>query len=145
MSVGSLINRIQSEMAAGTIIDWRQLRKEIIEEHKSAANTKDRVALLAIYKAVMDAVERQSLVSDLAAFQKARNQDYSLLLVSEAMIGVTDGNVNADKLLEVTSREVAAGRLDRNDELHRLALGGLAQFKPKAQGLLSKFRSVLGR
>ena len=49
MSVGSLINRIQSEMAAGTIIDWRQLRKEIIEEHKSAANTKDRVALLAIY------------------------------------------------------------------------------------------------
>jgi hypothetical protein len=137
---------LKGDVDANRPIDWRQLRDEIHKEHEAATTTEDRVALLGLYKSLMDWVERSDgAVTDIEAFRKARRQDTALLLIREALIGVTDGQVNPDRMLEITAREVAAGRLSRDDELHKLALGGLEQFDAKAQrqkpGMFSKVRS----
>jgi hypothetical protein len=145
MSVLSLMERLGREVEANRPINWRQLRDEIHMEHEAATTTTDRVALLGLYKSHMDWVERSGDVTDIEGFRKARRQDTALLLVREAMIGATDGQVNPDKMLEITAREVAAGRMSRDDELHKLALGGLDQFDSRGQrrkpGIFSKVRS----
>jgi hypothetical protein len=103
--------------------DWNHCRKEIIEEHKHATTETDRVTLLDLYKMLMDAVERQAKLSkeDRAKFTEARSQEYNLLLIREAMIGRTDGLVNPTVMRRITAREVAAGRMAPDDELHTMS------------------------
>jgi hypothetical protein len=119
----ALVDRIITEMESGHTYDWRQVRKEIHDAHDVAKTEADRILCLGVHKIVMDTVERQGLIEDdkLADFRKARQQDYNLLLVKEAMIGRTDGNVAPDKMAAITRREVAAGRMSPVDELHRLS------------------------
>jgi hypothetical protein len=61
-----------------------------------------------------------------------RSQYYNLLLIKEATIGRTDGNIPPDKLAAITRREVAAGRMSPDDDLHKLAVAGDTVLKPLA-------------
>jgi hypothetical protein len=58
MSVRELIQRVEAHLVGGVPLDWRKIRSDIHEEHERAMTTADRVALLDIHKALMDAVER---------------------------------------------------------------------------------------
>jgi len=154
MTVPEFLDRIQKALVAGNPFNLRDIRNQIIKEQKVATTPEERIALLRLHMAVMDSVERNGGVTNIKEFRKARHQEFALLLISEAMIGATDGNIDPDKLLAVTAREVAAGRLSADDELHKLALArhklGVGktlkkQFDQTGQrqktGILSKFRS----
>jgi hypothetical protein len=108
------------------LFDWGQFRKEIIEEHKYATTETDRVTLLNLHKTLMDSVERQSKfpADDRAEFKKLRSQEYNLLLFREAMIGRTDGLIDPTVMARITAREVAAGRMTPDDEMHTLSVAG---------------------
>lgn len=127
-----LVDRLIREMQSGRMLNWRQVREDIHEAHDVADTEADRVLCLSIHKTIMDAVEREGLIEEdsLAEFREARRQDYNLLLVKEAVIGRTDGNVPPDKMAAITRREVAAGRMSANDELHRIAIEGEMALAP---------------
>jgi hypothetical protein len=118
-----LADRLIKEAQSGNTLNWRRARKDIHEAHDAANTEAERVLCLRMHKAVMDAVERRGIIekNNLAHFRKARQQDYNLLLAKEAMIGRTDGNVPPAKMAAITHREIAAGRMSPNDELHKLA------------------------
>ena len=121
-----LADRLIREAQSGFKLNWRQAREDIHEAHDAADTEPVRVLCVSMHKTIMDAVEREGLVEEhmLADFREARRQDYNFLLIKEAMIGRTDGNVLPDKLAAITRREVAAGRMSADDELHKLAVAG---------------------
>jgi hypothetical protein len=124
MNANELLESIKRQMATG-VIEWRQVREDIVEAHKNATTEAERVLLLGIHKVVMDAVERDEgaiIPGGMDDFRKAREQDYNLLLVSEAMIGRTDGIIDPVVMRRITNREVAAGRMSPDDEMRKLAL-----------------------
>lgn len=122
MSVADFLERLQANSVPGEELDWRRIRDEIHAEHDHATTTKDRETLLSVHKIVMDTVERNIRGDDLEEFRTARSQDYNLLLIKEAMIGDTSGIINQERMAAITSREVAAGRMSPDDELHKLAI-----------------------
>jgi hypothetical protein len=143
--VRDLLDRVQQ----GRTLDWRGIREEIHALY-TEVTTAERVTLLRIYTAVMDAVERQSFdgrPDELAKFRETRRQDYNLLLVVETTV---EGNVSPDLLDMVTAREVAAGRMSPNDEMRRLAVEGVTTMGRKMypqeapRGLFAKVRSWFG-
>ena len=78
--------------------------------------------LLAIFKIVMDEVERHLGDENLEQFRRERAKDYNVLIVRESLIGE---NVSVDKLAAVTDREVGAGRMPPDHELRKLAVRGI--------------------
>ncbi len=150
MSAIDLTERLVKELQSGSL-DWRNAREDIIAEHRQATTTADRVTCLKLHQAIMDAMERSNVAPEnMAQFQKTRGQDYNMLLVSEAIIGRTDGNVPPDKMVEITTREVNAGRMKPDDELHVLAVNGANGIFPatepeKSGGMFAKARSWFGK
>src|ERR1700730_4101108 len=123
MSVRQLFQRLEAPLVGGVPLDWQKIRNDVHEEHERATTTADRVALLDIHKALMDAVERGAgfTAAELEKFKETRRGDYNLLLIREAMIGAPDGNINPQKMGEITRREVEAGRMAPDDDFHKLA------------------------
>jgi hypothetical protein len=122
-SATDLIDSVKKQLQLGRTADWRKVREEIVDAHGRATSIAERVLCLDLHKAIMDAVERQGVIApeDLEKFRDVRRRDYLHLLVQESMIGLTDGHLNAQKIAEITRREVKAGRLAEDDELHELA------------------------
>jgi hypothetical protein len=116
--------RLARETEAGGRLDPKKWREEITLAHELATTEAERVLCLQLFKAVADAVERQLGPEALPDWRKVRSQYYNLLLIKEAMIGRTDGNIRPDKLAAITRREVAAGRMSPDDEMHTLAVAG---------------------
>jgi hypothetical protein len=56
MSVSELLGCVILMAPEGTLLDWNKTRAEIVQEFSRTATTPDRVALLGLYKLVMDAV-----------------------------------------------------------------------------------------
>jgi hypothetical protein len=148
MSAAQLLERFKAMASSGAVIDWREMREEILDEHELAPNVADRVLCLKLHFALMDMVERNGIEPEnLEKFKKTRSQDYALMLVKEAMIGQTDDNVDPMKMLPITTREVRDGRMSPDDELHTLAVAGaeiLGSPKPPG-GLGVKLRSWFKR
>jgi hypothetical protein len=121
-----LIRRIRMEGESGLGIDWQHTRDDIYEAHDAAETEAERVACLRMYFVLMDEVERQGIVyqGKLEEFRELRRQYYTMLLIKEALIGVTDGLVRPDRMAAITRREVAAGRMAGDDETHRIAVEG---------------------
>ena len=130
MSVSDLIERLQA-LPIGVPMDLPKIRTEIDAEFKRARTTAEREALLTIFKAVMDAAERQIKAQDLEEFNKLRRKDYSLLLIQEAVM--PDGNVDPQKLEDITRREVEAGRMALDDDFRKFAMAGVDVFTPPAE------------
>ena len=148
MSVQSFVDRHMQEAAAGTL-NWREARKEIVERHRQATSEAERVIFIRLHKAVLDAVERRNLVDDMEAFRKIRLADYRALLMSEAAsVTGKDGVIEPTVMHAITSREVAAGRMAADDELHTLSVAGARargqslQTGGTSKGLLSNIRSL---
>jgi hypothetical protein len=147
MSVIDLLERIIAEAASGAPMDLPRIRNDIHEEHERATTTADREALLSIFKRVMDEAEPQIRAEDLEEFRKVRRQDYNLLLVREAVIGDDSGLINPQRLAAITRREVDAGRMSPDDELHKLAVPGATVLTPRpppSPPLWSRLKRYLG-
>jgi hypothetical protein len=118
---------LMERLRTSATLDWKSAREEIWGLHKKAETSEERGALLAVYTAVMNLVERSGTVTDIEKFKEAWQSDYNLFLISEA----TDGqDIVPEKLLAVTAREIAAGRMAETDELHKLALEGHRFIQP---------------
>ena len=118
-----LIDRLRADSSP----NWVVYRQEIVDLSPKLRDEADRVAILSVYKVLMDTVEPSVLVTDLPAFQKARLQDYRLLLVEEAADG---GELDPRKLDYITKREVDAGRLAPDDDLRELGQIGATFLAP---------------
>jgi hypothetical protein len=104
------------------ISDWSRCRDDIHREFDKATTSEERGALLAIYTAMMNIVEKDLIAPEgLEAFQKARYQDYCLFLAKESRDG---DNVNSELLEKATKREIDAGRMSPDHNLRELALIG---------------------
>ena len=152
MTTQTFIERIMRQVESGDEIDWKELRKEIVERHRKASSEAEWVLFLRAHKALLDAVERQNLVTDLVAFRKTRLADYRALLVSEAAtVSAQDGLVDPTVMHAITAREVAEGRMAEDDEFHTLSVAGARVLGPSSErraaspGLLSKVRSLFTR
>ena len=99
------------------------IRDKIFEEFAAAPSSEHRSALLQMFKATMDVAENwhatHGTAEALAAFRKARIDDYTQLLVNESCV---DGNVSPEMLMFVTNREIAAGRLPVDDPIRQVAV-----------------------
>jgi hypothetical protein len=111
-------------------LDWRQIREDIHTEHETAT-AEERVILLGLFTAVMDLVERNVQdAEELQKFREIRSQDYSLLIVKEAMVG---DNVCTQTLHDITGREIEEGRMPPDHELRKTAAQAIAApFKTRA-------------
>jgi hypothetical protein len=112
MSVLELAERFSKEAKSGFVLDWKKKRDEICTEHKRATTTTDRVACLALYKIVMNAVEKSGIDADVETFKRMHLQEYRLLLMQEVAVRSADGLIDPDVLAEITHREVLEGRMD---------------------------------
>jgi hypothetical protein len=123
MSVSELLERLEKQILPSAQVDWNRLRKDIVEEHKRATTTAERVALLGLYNALMDMVERDGgfTPEDKEVIKKTRREEYCLLLIKETLV---DELVDPQKLEEVTRREIEAGRMTPDDDLRKLAVDG---------------------
>jgi hypothetical protein len=150
MSVSELAERLAKMAQSGAHLDWQKIREEIINEHQNATTADERLLWLSLHKTVMDLVERHTPLEQIEAFQTTRRQDYCTLLISEAIVGRTDGTVPPDKLAEITRREVREGRLSADDNLHILAVNAAKGIFPQSNqqqsgGFFARVRSWLGR
>lgn len=147
-SVTAFLQRLQADTAvADAPLDWSRMSKEIHAEHDRVITTLDRETLLGVHKTVMDHVEQQIRPENLEEFRKFRSQDYNQLLIKEAMIG-NDDILDTHVMAVITNREVAAGRMRPDDELHKLAAAGSFIFgsRPKPYTLSDfSFKSLFGR
>jgi hypothetical protein len=125
-------DRLRREVEAGRPPDVNKWREEITRAHAAATTEAERVLCLQMFKALSDFIERQLDPEALPEWQKMRSQYYNLLLIKEATIGRTDGNIPPDKLAAITRREIAAGRMSPDDDLHKLAVAGDTVLKPLA-------------
>jgi hypothetical protein len=64
---------------------------------------------------------------DLSELRKKRHQYYMAFLVEEATIGNTSGQIDPRQMAAITTREVAAGRLSPDNDLHKLSAGVVAR------------------
>lgn len=137
LKLADLIGRIQSSQS----FDVRSVQKEISALWDELDAEDDRVTLLKIHQAVMDLIERTGgLTPDaLERFQGAREAEYRLFLMKEAML---DGeNVDPDAFDRITAREVASGRMAPDSDYRALASAAgavLGSPKPRKAGWFGK-------
>ena len=145
MSVKDLLDRIPTEGE----FDFMAIRNEIHKEFEQTASSDKRVSLIKLFNAVADAVERTGGLTppQLEQFRATRKADYKHLIVTEAQSGENWKSTFAHDLLEVTKREIAAGRMAPDDKMHQLAVEGVAELlmiaetekQPKQIGILGRF------
>src|SRR6516225_2605791 len=122
MSAKQLLRDLQSLPERGPL-DWRSIRKRIHDEFDAATTVAERELLLAIHKTTMDYAETTVREEDLPKFRELRRQDYAALLIKETRVGV---DISPEKALEVTAREIAAGRMTEDDELRKISVAACA-------------------
>jgi len=148
MSVADFLKRLQADAAAGAPVNLKQIRNEIHDLHDKSVTTQERVALLSVHKSLLGVAERQMRLDDLAEYRNLHRADYNLLLIKEATIGDNSGNINPHRMAVITNREVAAGRMSPDDELHKLAAAGSFIFgsRPKPYTLADfSFKRLFSR
>ena len=126
MSIESLLKELQSATAEAIV----EIRKRIIEEFSAARTDEDRAHVLAIYKDTMDRVERGLEARGgheevLAKFKEARAYDYKSLIAQECLVAGDSpggGDISVEKLMAVTDREIAAGRMTEDHPMRKIAV-----------------------
>jgi hypothetical protein len=129
------IESLKNDLLAAKNIDPAAVRERIYREFDAATTSAQRGTLLAIFKAVMDNVERNLAARPdqaqlLKDFREARAKDYNIFIAKECTVGldtpVVGGDISVDKLMEVTNREVEAGRMTEDHSLRKGALEAAA-------------------
>lgn len=98
------------------------LREEVLWLHASIHDEASRIELMRLFNVIADLVESHLADEgqDLTAFRLHRQGQIWLFLRAESLV---DGQLDRKRLSYVTSREVTAGRMREEDEIHRYALG----------------------
>lgn len=97
------------------LADIHAIRDEIYREFDAATTVERHVAIIELFRTVMDVFETSITDPDkVAAFRNARESDYRLLLVKESMIGEYS---SPERLMRIIDREVAAGRTAWDDDM----------------------------
>jgi hypothetical protein len=132
MSTKELLESIW-ESDPSEMFDWGKASSKIRDAHEAATSTAERVLCLEMHKKINDFMESQLKDKEvLKKFQKHRGHDYHFLLLKEVMIGKTDGDVDPARMAEITKREIAAGRMLANNEIHILATAQSEEQREKA-------------
>jgi hypothetical protein len=152
VSAYQLLEQVQAMVQQGGPFDFKAMRDRIHEEADRTTSAHERVILLKIFNASADNVERELARQDDAAalteFRKVREADYRFLIVKECLVGE---NICSDTLLDVTSREIAAGRMTAEHALRTLARNRVAEPHPSRDELVAmmdqpaKPKGFLGR
>lgn len=89
---------------------WRERYQNVLKEH---LNEESRVILLHSYSVVLDFMERQLAENDgdVRAFRNARELDWRVLCIQEAIQRSGSDIFYPDDLNEIIQREVEAGRM----------------------------------
>jgi len=145
VSVETLI----AELKAGGDFDIAITRQKILKEFDAAATADDRSRVLAVFKAVMDATERTLIAKNeaelLSNFRAAREQDYKICIVQECTVGLHSpggGDVSVERMMAVTNREIAAGRMTEQHSLRQIAVQGAAAPHLSDAQLVEKHRKL---
>lgn len=127
------VKGLLEELRSAASFDISEVRAKIERAWKASTTSDQRGTVLAMFKAVMDATERNlqshgdaKLLED---FRKAREQDYKIFIVEECTVGLDSpggGNVSVEALMAVTNREIAAGRMTEDHSLRKIAVQGAA-------------------
>ncbi len=93
--------------------------QEVNKQWDTADTVEKRVPLLAILNSVNNVLQSTMFGEDVEGFVEHRDKLYKVLLMSEVMIG---NNVSTSRLVAVTEREVASGRMNEDHSLRQLAV-----------------------
>lgn len=126
MSAAELLEMTSTPDAA--IMDLPAVRDKIFEEFGGAPSGEHRGAILALFHATMNMAEsflaKGGHMEALAKLREARTEDYTKLLVTESTVdGTFAGTVSPERLMAVTNREIAAGRMTHDDPIRQMAVG----------------------
>jgi hypothetical protein len=98
------------------------LRDELLALHEAIDDEQSRIELMRLFNIIADLVQSHLRREghDLGPCREHRRGQIWRFLRAESLV---DGIIDRTRLRYVTDREVAAGRLDENDEIRRYALG----------------------
>lgn len=122
------IASIHDRMAQGG--DWREFRDEIAALHAEAATEEDFVTLLEAHSNLVAVGPHAYDAETWAKLLPITRGEYLNFLNGEAL---EDGNINPALLDRITKREIAAGRMDPDDEHASLAAAGAAVLGDSAE------------
>jgi hypothetical protein len=127
VNTSELLERMKTAARQGQFAtEWNKFRKETVEHFERATSTPEQVAVLRVYKALMDEIEQAPGTSpeDLATINEARRNEYHLMLIAEG--ARPDGLLDPQKMEEITRREIEAGRMAPDDGLRQDTVRALA-------------------
>lgn len=106
------------------ISNWVQILNAIDAAFKDSESSEQRGSLLEAFKTTMDFVEENLDIDqeNMDALKKNRGEHYKRLLIQEVLIGET---IDIKALFKTTEREIEAGRLEREDNIRKLAVEGM--------------------
>ena len=120
MSVSKVIQELE-DMPPDEPFDWIAFSTRVNEEFATATTSEERSELLAARAVAAEFVMRQlELHGDhLEKFTDACELEYKRLIVQETLV---DGVVSYERMLHVTDREIAAGRMSEDYALRAIAI-----------------------
>jgi len=129
MSIENLLN----QLTAVKSFDIAEVAEKVQNEFEAAATSEQRSQLLAIFNETVDQAERNLAARDqdqlLEQLKKARAHYYKQFIVKECSVGLDSpggGDVSVERLMAVTNREIAVGRMTEDHALRRMAIEGAA-------------------
>jgi hypothetical protein len=119
MSAAQLIEEIES-LPPDQPLDWAAISQRVNAEFSAAATSEERGEILAVRAAAIEVLEIQlELHGDqLEKFIDVCDLDYKRLIVQEASV---DSHISFEKMLNVTDREIKAGRMSEDFALRQIA------------------------
>lgn len=116
------------------LTNWREIINEVDADFERDVAAQEAVfrrpesfecrgALLAVFKSVMDIVESKLAGEEREKFRAARENHYKVLLTQESVV---KGHICVETMYQVTTREIAAGRMSPDFSLRKMAEQGVA-------------------
>ena len=119
MSASELIQELES-MPPDRPIDWIALSERLNGEFRLASSSQERGAILAVRAKAIELVEHQLQLhgDQLEKFIDVCDLEYKRLIVEEAS---ENSHISYIKMLTITDREIAAGRMSEDFALRQIA------------------------
>lgn len=124
------IESLVQEIEAASSHDLEKIRQRVEQEFFAAKTSDERGQVLAIFRAMTDRLERHlargGYEKELASLREANAYEYKSLLYQESLVGletpVVGADISVERLMAVTNREIAAGRMTEEHSLRKIAV-----------------------